>query len=82
MMVDNLMAFATPQQREQLEKMQGLTQKIKYIIHTEDSENHVEVTLKTDDPEVAQLLPQLRESLVTFIAQLLYQIFNISGERV
>ena len=81
-MVFNPMAFATPQQREQLEKMQGLTQKIKYIIHTEDSENRLEVTLETDDPEAVKLLPQLREAMVNSLTQMLYQFFAMNGERV
>ena len=78
----NPMAFATPQQRDQLMKMQVFTQKIKYVIHTEDSENRVEVTLKTDDPEAANLLPQLREGIVTSVTQMLYQMFAIEGERI
>ena len=78
----NPMAFATPQQQEQLAKMQVHTQKVKYIIHTDDNENRVEVTLKTDDPEAAKLLPQLREGLVTGMTQMLYQFFAMNGERV
>jgi len=81
-MMFNPLAFATPQQREQLEKMQGLTQRIKYIIHTEDSENRVEVTLETDDPEVGKLLPQIREAIVNSLTQMLYQLFAMTGERV
>ena len=76
------MAFATPQQREQLMKMQVLTQKIKYKVHTEDNENRVEVILKTDDAEAAQLIPQIREGIVDSITQMLYQMFAMTGERV
>jgi hypothetical protein len=78
----NPMAFATPQQREQLIKMQVFTQRIKYIIHTEDGENRLEVTLKTDNPEAAQLIPQIREGIVDCITQMLYQMFAMNGERV
>ncbi len=78
----NPMAFATPKQREEMMKMQVLSQKIKYIVHTEDSENRVEVTLKTDDPEAAQLLPQITEGIVTSVTQMLYQMFAMNGERV
>ena len=78
----NPMAFATPKQREEMMKMQVLSQKIKYIVHTEDSENCVEVTLKTDDPEAAQLLPQITEGIVTSVTQMLYQMFAMNGERV
>jgi len=81
-MVFNPMAFATAQQREQLMRMQTLTQRIRYVVHTEDDENRVEFTLKTDDPEAAQLLPQLREGIVASVTQMLYQMFAMSGERV
>ena len=81
-MVFNPIALATAQQKEQLAKMQQLTKNIKYTIHTEDSENRVEVTLKTDDPEAAQLLPQLQEGIVTSVTQMLYQMFAMNGERV
>ena len=81
-MVFNPIAFATAQQKEQLAKMQRLTQNIKYTIHTEDSENRVEVTLKTDDPEAVQLLPQLQEGIVASVTQMLYQMFAMQGERV
>jgi len=78
----NPMTFATPQQREQLEKMQELTRYVRYIIHTEDGENRVEVTLKTDDPQAAELIPQIREGIVSSITQMLYQMFAMEGERV
>ena len=71
-MVFNPMAMATPQQREQLAKMQQFTKNVKYIVHTDDSENRVEVSLKTDDPKAAQLLPQIREGIVDSITQMLY----------
>jgi hypothetical protein len=72
----------TLQQEEQLLKMRALTQKIHYVVHTEDSKNRIEITLKTADPEAAQLLPQLREGIIASIAQLLYLVFVIEGERV
>jgi len=81
-MAFNPMAFATPQQREQLAKMQQFTKNVKYIVHTEDSENRVEVSLKTDDPQAVQLLPQIREGIVNSITHMLYQIFSMEGERV
>ena len=81
-MVFNPLAFATPQQKEQLAKMQQFTKNIKYVIHTEDGENRVEVTLKTEDPEAAKLLPQIQEGIVTSMTQMLYQMFAMEGERV
>jgi len=81
-MVFNPMAMATPQQREQLAKMQQFTKNVKYIVHTDDSENRVEVSLKTDDPKAAQLLPQIREGIVDSITQMLYTMFAMEGERV
>lgn len=78
----NPMAFATPQQREQVEKMQQLTRHVRYVVHTEDGENRVEVTLKTDNPQAAELIPQIREGIVSSITQMLYQMFAMEGERV
>lgn len=78
-MVFNPMAFATPQQQEQLVSMQALTKKIGYIIHTEG--DLVNITLKTDDPEAAKLIPQLQEGIVTSVTQMLYQLFSMEGER-
>ena len=79
-MVFNPMAFATPQQREQLVRMQALTKKISYDIHTEG--NLVTITLRTDDPEAAELIPQLQEGVVGSVTQMLYQMFAMNGERV
>jgi len=79
-MVFNPMAIATPQQKEQLAKMQQFTKKIRYSVHTED--NRVEVTLNTDDAEAMQLLPQLVEGIVTSTTQMLYTMFSMEGERV
>ena len=76
----NPLAFATPQQREQLEKMQQFTKKMRYVIHTED--NKVEVAISTDDAEAAQLIPQLQEGIVTSVTQMLYMMFAMEGERV
>ena len=52
----------------------------KYAVHTED--NRVEITLNTDDPEAAQLIPQLQEGIVGSVTQMLYQLFSMAGERV
>jgi hypothetical protein len=59
--------------------MQALTKKIGYIIHTEG--DLVKITLKTDDPEAAKLIPQLQEGIVTSVTQMLYQLFGMEGER-
>ena len=79
-MVLNPMALATPQQKEQLAKMQQFTRKIKYIVHTDDE--RVEVSLKTDDPESANLIPQIQEGIVSSVTQMLYTMFDMTGERV
>jgi len=81
-MVFNPLAMATPQQREQIAKMQVFSKNIKYIIHTDDNENRLEVSLKTDDPQAAQLLPQIREGIVDSVTQMLYQMFAMTGERI
>lgn len=79
-MMQNLMGFATPQQREQIANMQAYTKRMRYVIHTED--NRVVVSLETDDPEASQMVPQLTEGIVTSVTQMLYQLFAMEGERV
>lgn len=79
-MAFNPMAFATPQQREQMAKFQQFTTNMKYVIHTEA--NMVEVRLETDDPQAAQLIPQLQEGIVGSVTQMLYTMFAMKGERV
>lgn len=76
----NPLAFATEQQRQQLAQMQVLSQNIQYTVHTEDSK--VEITLKTDDPQAEELIPQIIEGMVESITQMLYQMFAMKGERV
>jgi len=79
-MVFNPMVFATQQQREQLAKMQVVTRRINYVVHTED--NRVEITLDTDDAEAMQLIPRLQDGIVAAVAMLLYHLFAMTGERV
>jgi hypothetical protein len=79
-MVFNPTAFATPQQLEQLAKMQQFTEKIKYIVHTDDG--RVEFSLKTDDLEAAKLIPQIQEGIVSSVTQMLYTMFAMTGERI
>lgn len=79
-MVFNPIAFATPQQREQLVQAQRFTRKIKYVVHTEGS--RIEFSLITDDKEAAQLLPQIQEGIINSVTQMLYTMFAMSGERV
>ena len=79
-MVFNPLAMATPQQKKQLAQMQKFTKNIKYVIHTKD--NLLEITLKTDDAEAMQLIPQLQEGIVSSVTQMLYQMFAMEGERV
>jgi len=76
----NPMAFMTPQQQEMLKRIQGVSQNIRAQVKTAD--NQLQVWLTTDDPEAAKLLPQIQELLVSSIASSLYQLFNISGERI
>ena len=79
-MVFNPMALFTPQQREDLAKMQVFTQKIHATVHSDG--NRLEVTLNTDDAEAAKLIGQLIEAMVGTITQMLYQLFAVTGERV
>jgi len=76
----NPMAFGNSQQQAELSKMQVYTQHIRYVIHTE--ENGIEITLKTDNPEAAPLVPELQEGMVTCVTQLFYQMFGMEGERI
>ena len=76
----NPIAFATPQQREQLMQAQQFTKKIKYVVHTEG--NRIDISLVTDDKEASQLLPQIQEGIVSSVTQMLYTMFAMSGERV
>jgi len=75
------MAFASPQQRQKLAEMQAVTRNITYIVHTEDEANRVEVTLESEDPQAAQVIPQIREAVVDSITQTLYTMFAMSGKR-
>ena len=79
-MVMNPMAFMTPQQQEMLKKVQAISKDISAQIKTSDNEIHV--LLNTDNPDAAQLIPQIQEGLVNSLASTLYQMFNISGKRV
>ena len=79
-MVFNPIAFAIPQQREQLVQAQQFTRKIKYVVRTEG--NRIEFSLITEDKEAAQLLPQIQEGIVNSVTQMLYTMFAMSGERV
>lgn len=76
----NPLSFLTPQQQEALERVQAVSQNINAEIKT--SGDQLQVWLKTDDPQAAQLIPQIQEALVNSIAGTLYQMFNISGRRV
>jgi uncharacterized membrane protein YcaP (DUF421 family) len=70
----------TPQQQEELAKMQQYTKNIKYVIHTEG--NRVEITLNTEDANATQLLPQLQEGMISSVTQMLYTMFAMQGDRV
>jgi len=79
-MVMNPLAFLTPQQQEVLQRIQAVSKNINAEIRTSD--NQLQVWLKTDNPEAAPLVPQIQEALVNSIANTLYQMFNITGQRV
>lgn len=79
-MVMNPMMFANPQQRENIENMQKLSGKIKYIVHTDN--NRVEFLLTTEDAEAAKLIPRIEEGIVVSVTQMLYTMFAMNGERV
>lgn len=79
-MVMNPMMYANPEQRKNLEDMQKLSVKIKYIVHTEG--NRVEFILETADAEAAKFIPKVEEGIVAAVTQMLYTMFAMNGERI
>jgi len=78
----NPFTFLSPKQQQEMLKMQQYTKKIHYVIHTDGKANSLEVRLESDDPEAAQLIPQILEGLFKTTAQGLYQMFGMEGKRV
>lgn len=76
----NPFSFLNPNQLDTLQRVQQVSRNIKVEITTSDRELGLQFV--TEDPEAAQLIPQIQEALVTSIANTLYQMFNISGRRV
>lgn len=72
--------FATPKQREALQQMKELTKDVTATIAKR--EDGVSVTLKTDNAQARQMLPQISEALVNSIGQTLNSFFEITGEIV
>ena len=77
-MVMNPLAMLNPEQQELLQKLQKFTKDINCTVHKEGS-NSFTVTLITNNLEAQQYLPQIRNSLITSLAQTLYTFFNIQG---
>ena len=75
-------ALRNPQQTEMLAMLQHFTRNIKYVIHTDDDQNRIEVTLSTDSKDCAQLIPQLRELFILMVIRTFYHMFAMKGERV
>ncbi len=76
----NPMSFMSAKQMEDLLAIQKVSNKIQAEIAT--SEDGLTLKLRTDDSEAAQIIPQIRELLVTGCANFLYQTFNISGKMI
>jgi hypothetical protein len=76
----NPFSLLNPNQMDTLQKIQQVSRNIKVEMATSDRE----LTLKfvTEDSQAAELIPSIQEALVTSIANTLYQMFNIGGERV
>jgi len=66
--------------QEQLAQMQAVTSRIKARIHTEGGE--IKINLETSDAEATQWIGSVSEGIVSSVAQSLYQLFGIQGERV
>ncbi len=78
----NPFSFLSPKQYQDMLKMQQFTKKIRYVVHTDGASNSLEVKLESDDPEAAQLIPQILEGLLKSTANGLYQMFGMEGKRV
>ena len=74
----NQLVFLSPEQQEMLKRVKSVSQKITARVKT--GENGLELELNTDDPEASQVIPQIREALVSCVAATLYQMFAIGGE--
>lgn len=77
-MTMNPLAMLNPEQQKLLEEVQKYTKDVKAVVKKEGS-NSFTVTLNSDNPEAQQYLPQIRQSMITSLAQTLYTFFNIKG---
>ena len=78
-MAMNPMLMLGPEQQKMLAEVQKFTTNIKAIVKKHGN-NGFTVTLDTNNKEAEQYLPQIRESLISSIAQTLYTFFNIQGK--
>ena len=78
-MVMNPMTMMSEEQQKMLGEVQKYTKDIKAVIHKEGN-NTLILILNTNNPQAEPYLPQIRESLVSSIAQTLYTFFGITGE--
>ena len=77
-MVMNPMTMMSEEQQKMLGEVQKYTKDIKAVIHKEGN-NTLILILNTNNSQAEPYLPQIRESLVSSIAQTLYTFFNIQG---
>lgn len=78
-MVMNPLAMMSDEQQKMLGEVQKFTKDIKAIIKKE-GDNSFTVTLNTKNEQARQYLPQIRESMIGSLAQMLYTLFGITGK--
>lgn len=78
-MAFNPLSMLNPEQQKLLEEVQKFTKDIKATVKKEGG-NSFTVTLNTENTEAQQYLPQIRESMITSLAQTLYTFFGITGK--
>ena len=66
------------EQAKFLTEVQKFTKDIRAIVHKNGTIG-LTITLMTDNPQAEQYLPQIRDSLISSMAQTLYTFFNIQG---
>ncbi len=77
-MAMNPLTMMSEEQQKMLAEVQKFTKDIKAVVHKE-GDNSFTVTLNTNNPKAQEYLPQIRESMISSLAQTLYTFFNIKG---
>ena len=76
-MVMNPLAMMSEEQQKMLQEVQKFTTDIKATVKKEG--NGFTLILDTNNPQAEQYLSQIRDSVISSMAQTLYTLFNIQG---